>query len=467
MRGLCDADRDIRSALCHLIGRPLSDDDWRLASLGITAEGLGAWSAEHAPAAYVPASLLVVTCAAFFGRISTPSTLMMGAAFLLLSPPFAASFRPGPTSMLKVILQCWKSRAFLLPPRPPDPGGPEPGLCPPPGSPSLLPVLVVVVLLMSGSPGVCPASLRLGIFRSPPCSGPPTSLRPPRRLLVSSVRLKLANVPSRARPLLWPIVRPPLFLLSWRLAGRGLVPGLAGGRELDRLRVTLAASPLTCLVTPASRVLSASAARFIGRTRAQSWDALLGRLMVARVWSATRILRLVGDHLVWVADPSSCCCVSFHLVAVSVLSPFLLDVLCLSLCVAPSLALVRFARFSALPLGSVVMCLRPSLLALRYYSFVLSIVWHRSFSDFPCFQGPSVSSLFVPREGTAHETKGGRLPWICSTINSGVCWFILLGSHAITFLATFMIETRLLVAESFVLSCPFAAWILPADLVGV
>ena len=103
MKGLCDADRDIRSALCHLIGRSLSDDDWRLASLGITAGGLGARSAaEHAPAAYVPAFLLVVT---FFGRISTPSTLMTGVAFLLLSPPFAASFRLGPTLMLRVILR--------------------------------------------------------------------------------------------------------------------------------------------------------------------------------------------------------------------------------------------------------------------------------------------------------------------------------------------------------------------------
>ena len=54
LRGLCDADGDIRSALCHLIGRSLSDDDWRLASLGITAGGLGARSAaEYAPAAYV------------------------------------------------------------------------------------------------------------------------------------------------------------------------------------------------------------------------------------------------------------------------------------------------------------------------------------------------------------------------------------------------------------------------------
>ena len=38
----------------QLIGRPLSGDDWRLASLGIAAGGLGArCAAEHAPAAYV------------------------------------------------------------------------------------------------------------------------------------------------------------------------------------------------------------------------------------------------------------------------------------------------------------------------------------------------------------------------------------------------------------------------------
>ena len=39
---------------CRPIERLLSDDDWRLASLGITAGGLGAkCAAEHAPAAYV------------------------------------------------------------------------------------------------------------------------------------------------------------------------------------------------------------------------------------------------------------------------------------------------------------------------------------------------------------------------------------------------------------------------------
>ena len=51
--GLRNADTDIRLALGRLVGSSLSDDDWRLASLGIASGGVGARSAsEHAPAAY-------------------------------------------------------------------------------------------------------------------------------------------------------------------------------------------------------------------------------------------------------------------------------------------------------------------------------------------------------------------------------------------------------------------------------
>ena len=47
-----EADFEIISALDRLVGSPLSDDDWRLASLGISSRGIGARSAhEHAPAA--------------------------------------------------------------------------------------------------------------------------------------------------------------------------------------------------------------------------------------------------------------------------------------------------------------------------------------------------------------------------------------------------------------------------------
>ena len=52
--GLLAADTDIRSAIGRLVGAPRSDDDWRLAFLGISSGGIGARSAcEHAPAAYV------------------------------------------------------------------------------------------------------------------------------------------------------------------------------------------------------------------------------------------------------------------------------------------------------------------------------------------------------------------------------------------------------------------------------
>ena len=52
--GLQAADTDIRLALGRLVGSPLSDEDWRLVSLGISSGGVGARSAsEHAPAAYV------------------------------------------------------------------------------------------------------------------------------------------------------------------------------------------------------------------------------------------------------------------------------------------------------------------------------------------------------------------------------------------------------------------------------
>ena len=52
--GLRTTDADLRAALAQLIGRPLSEDDWRLASLCIAAGGLGArCAAEHAPAAYI------------------------------------------------------------------------------------------------------------------------------------------------------------------------------------------------------------------------------------------------------------------------------------------------------------------------------------------------------------------------------------------------------------------------------
>ena len=64
--------------------------------------------------------------------------------------------------------------------------------------------------------------------------------------------------------------------------------------------------------------------------------------MVVRVWSATSFLRLVGDHLVWVADPWSCCCVSLLLVPVSVVPSPLVCVVSLSLSLRRLLWFVLF-----------------------------------------------------------------------------------------------------------------------------
>ena len=51
---MSQADQDIRHSLGRLVGSPLSDDDWRVASIGVASGGLVARSAlEHAPAAYL------------------------------------------------------------------------------------------------------------------------------------------------------------------------------------------------------------------------------------------------------------------------------------------------------------------------------------------------------------------------------------------------------------------------------
>ena len=53
-KGLRQADTDIRHSLGRLVGSQLTDDSWRIASLGVANGGLGIRSAaEHAPAAYI------------------------------------------------------------------------------------------------------------------------------------------------------------------------------------------------------------------------------------------------------------------------------------------------------------------------------------------------------------------------------------------------------------------------------
>ena len=61
------ADNDLRAALGQLIGRPSTEEDWRLASLGVAAGGLGArCAAERAPAAYVA---IFSACRELCGRL--------------------------------------------------------------------------------------------------------------------------------------------------------------------------------------------------------------------------------------------------------------------------------------------------------------------------------------------------------------------------------------------------------------
>ena len=79
LSGLRTADSDLRAAMGQLIGRPLSGDDWRLASLGIAAGGLGArCAAELLLPLTSQAFPLVGNCAADSGRLSIPLTLTRG-----------------------------------------------------------------------------------------------------------------------------------------------------------------------------------------------------------------------------------------------------------------------------------------------------------------------------------------------------------------------------------------------------
>ena len=56
--GLRQADQDIRHSLGRIVRSPLSEDDWRLASIGVAHGGLGARSAlGHAPAACICARI--------------------------------------------------------------------------------------------------------------------------------------------------------------------------------------------------------------------------------------------------------------------------------------------------------------------------------------------------------------------------------------------------------------------------
>ena len=84
--GLCNADRDIRHSLGRLVGSPLSDEDWRLASLGVASGGLGALLS-MLRLLMLPAWPSPRNCVHAFGRVSTSMTLTVVYFELTLSPP--------------------------------------------------------------------------------------------------------------------------------------------------------------------------------------------------------------------------------------------------------------------------------------------------------------------------------------------------------------------------------------------
>ena len=120
----------------------------------------------------------------------------------------------------------------LLPPRRPDPGGPQPDVDPSSVLPRPLPL--VAALPIFGFPGAFLASPRPGTSRFPRCFALLTSLLLLPLLPMSSTKLKPANAPSRTRLLLWPSAGPPLPACLGGLRGR-VVSGLPERRGLDCL----------------------------------------------------------------------------------------------------------------------------------------------------------------------------------------------------------------------------------------
>ena len=109
--GLLAADTDIHSALGRMVGAPLSDDDWRLAALGISSRS----AREHAPAACVASfSACPDLCSAIW-----PAFDPLGAASLPPRAPLVLPSPPVPVSMPSLMLllgSLWpRSRPTLSP----------------------------------------------------------------------------------------------------------------------------------------------------------------------------------------------------------------------------------------------------------------------------------------------------------------------------------------------------------------
>ena len=94
MCGLRTADSGLRAALGQLIGRPLSEDDWRLADFGPDVA-----AGNMLLPLTSPVSLLAVSCAASCGRLSIPLTWTRVAALRRQRRPSAELSPLGLTSM--------------------------------------------------------------------------------------------------------------------------------------------------------------------------------------------------------------------------------------------------------------------------------------------------------------------------------------------------------------------------------
>ena len=108
--GLLAADTDTRSAIGRLVGPPLSDDDWRLASLGFSSGGIGARSAcEHAPAADVGSfSACRDLCAAIWPAFD-PFDLDEGCRLAAAESALSASIPSGTSVYTESDAPCHKS----------------------------------------------------------------------------------------------------------------------------------------------------------------------------------------------------------------------------------------------------------------------------------------------------------------------------------------------------------------------
>ena len=94
---------DFRSALGRVVGAPLSDDDWRLASLGISSGSAPGPPVSTPLQLTLVASPLAAISALLSGLPSTPQTSTRSAAWLPPRAPLVLPSSPVPVSMLSLM----------------------------------------------------------------------------------------------------------------------------------------------------------------------------------------------------------------------------------------------------------------------------------------------------------------------------------------------------------------------------